>query len=239
MKKYVWILLAGLATIFQSCNDDDGYSVGDMGIDWVTVHVEGDGLYTYTGDTWGTMWPAASGIFGRKLVEGQRAILYFNPLADDFSGYDVAIKPEAIQPFLTKSVETLTSANASDYSNDPTYVEDIWIASNYLHVYFLQKLPAEKLHRVSLVHDEALPEVGDDGYIHLEYRYNTYGDTLNVANEGLVCFNLNTLPLAQAKGIKLKVNDARKGEQELTFEKDEETTQPDVSRLVEADARIE
>lgn len=64
------------------------------------------------------------------------------------------------------------------------------------------------------------PAIGEDGYIHLEYRYNTYGDTTDVFNpyEEVVCYNLNTLPLDEANGIKMKVNSAVYGEQTWVFE---------------------
>lgn len=237
MKKYLLALLAGVVLLLPSCDDNDGYSLGDMAVDWVTVHDKGDGLYTYTGDTWGTMWPAAAGIFGPGLEEGQRAILYFNPLADDFSGYDVAIKPEYIRPFLTKKVEELTEANEEELADHPTYFEEAWIAADYLHIEFLQKLPQTHKHRVSLVHPADEPLVAPDGYIHLQYRYNTYGDTLQTAARGLVCYRLQSLPLDEAKGIKLRVNDARKGLRELTFDKEASSAQPDLNALAEIDRR--
>ena len=81
-------------------------------------------------------------------------------------------------------------------------------------------MPLDKKHRVSLVKRADEPAIGEDGYIHLEYRYNTYGDTTDVFNpyEEVVCYNLNTLPLDEADGIKMKVNSAIYGEQTLVFE---------------------
>lgn len=55
LKRYGAALLLAISTVFQSCNDDDRYSIGDLGVDWVTVHVEGDGAYSFIGDRWGTM----------------------------------------------------------------------------------------------------------------------------------------------------------------------------------------
>lgn len=40
MKKLNLLLLAFLAVMgvtFQSCDDDDGYSLGDVAVDWATV----------------------------------------------------------------------------------------------------------------------------------------------------------------------------------------------------------
>ena len=41
MKKLNLLLLAFLAVMgvtFQSCDDDDGYSLGDVAVDWATVN---------------------------------------------------------------------------------------------------------------------------------------------------------------------------------------------------------
>lgn len=229
---FAFILLAGL---LQSCSDDDGYSIGDIGVDWVTVHVESDGLYTFTGDAWGTMFPAANAIWGYCPVDGERALLYFNPLYDNYGGYDVGIKPERIYPILTKSVETLTEDQEEEYGNDPAYITDLWIGGGYLNLIFLQKAPESVKHRVSLVRKDDAPVISDDGYIHLEYRYNTYGDTLDYALKGVVSYNLGSLPLDEAKGIKLRVNDANYGERIVTFDQTEEPTPEDAKLVLDSD----
>ena len=48
MKKLNLLLLAFLAVMgvtFQSCDDDDGYSLGDVAVDWATVNVKGAHVY--------------------------------------------------------------------------------------------------------------------------------------------------------------------------------------------------
>lgn len=230
--KGYWIAaLLMFAGVMQSCGNDDGYSIGDIAQDWVTIRVEGEGVYSFIGDTWGTMFPAANSVWNYSLVEGQRAFLVFNPLYDNYYGYDVGIKPEQIYPFLTKAVEELTEENEAEYANHPARFENLWIAGGYLNVIFGQKLPSEHKHRVSLVKKQGEEAISEDGYIHLEYRYNTYGDTLDVIKPGVVCFNLNTLPLDEAKGIKLQVNEAYGGEQVFTFENMNQQTPEEVKRL--------
>ena len=236
-KLYGTALLVSLCALFQSCDDDTGYSVGDLGADWVTVHVEGDGVYSFTGDQWGTMWPAATSIMGYRGNEGDRAILYFNPLQEKFQGYDFAIKPEFIKPILTKTVEELNAENESEYGDDPAYIYDVWIAGGYLNMTFRQKMPAEKAHRVSLVRNKKeatdKAEEHEDGYIHLEYRYNTYGDTLTQMVGGAVCYNLSTLEdeLETAKGIKLLIHSAVNGHRTLTFTKEASGTPEEARKL--------
>ena len=129
----------------------------------------------------------------------------------------------------------VTEENEADYADDPTYFEEAWIAAGYLHIRFLQKLPEAKLHRVSLVHRAGEPVVASDGYIHLEYRYNTYGDTLQMTAPALVCYRLQSLPLEEAKGIKVRVNDARKGVHEVVFDPSDEQ-QRDAKELEEISA---
>lgn len=233
LKRYWLIIVLASIGMLQSCSDDEGYSIGDIASDWVTIRVEGDGVYSFTGDTWGTMYPAANGVWNYSLVEGQRAFLIFNPLVDHYYGYDVGIKAEKIYPFLTKAVEDLTSENEDEYADDPAYLENLWVSGGYLNVIFSQKYPSQHAHRVSLVKKVGEQDIADDGYIHLEYRYNTYGDTLNVFNPnvGVVCYNLNTLPLDKAKGIKLKVNEAYYGEHVLTFNNMNEEIPDEVKHL--------
>ena len=48
MKKLTFLLLAFLAVMgvtFQSCDDGDGYSLGDVAVDWATVNVKGAHVY--------------------------------------------------------------------------------------------------------------------------------------------------------------------------------------------------
>ena len=45
MKKFNWILMTLMVffatTTFQSCDNSDGYSIGDIGASWATVRVLG------------------------------------------------------------------------------------------------------------------------------------------------------------------------------------------------------
>ena len=160
--KYAMGLCALTIGMLQtSCDDGDGYSIGDIAYDWVTIHVESDGIYTFTGDTWGTMYPAASGIWGYQITEGTRGLLVFNPLYDNYYGYDVGIKPEQLRTFLTKTVEDLTNENENEYANDPAYVREAWIAGGYMNMLFDMKMPLEKKHRVSLIRHADEQEIGD------------------------------------------------------------------------------
>lgn len=230
MKKLNFLLLALLLTVvpaLQSCDDSDGYSLGDFAIDWATVRVAGGDTYSLTGDAWGTLWPGATAIPGYKPIDGQRVVAYFNPLGDNWEGYDHVVKVEYLRNVLTKQVEELTPENEAEFGNDPVliYKGNMWISGGYLNVIFCQDLPAKEKHRVSLVRDTRSIANGDDGYIHLEYRYNTYGDTTGRWINGVVSFNLNSLDMEGKKGIKVKLNSLENGENvEVIFDVKEQPT---------------
>ena len=60
---------------------------------------------------------------------------------------------------------------------------------------------------------------GEDGYVHLELRYNDYDDVTGYGNWGAVSYNLNSLNFTDAtKGIKLKLNSSVNGEIEVAFD---------------------
>ena len=218
MKFVFGMMLMSVLSIFTGCSNDDGYSVGDIAADWVTIKMEGDRTYSFVGDAWGSMWSVSIPIPTYNPKNGDRAFLLFNPLSDGYAGYDHAVKPEYIYPVLTKTVEEMNHGNEAEYGDDPVRVTDAWIGGGYMNLVFYQKVPSSKPHRVSLVKnmDESYE---DDGYIHLEYRYKTYGDSLtNVVVSGAVSYNLNTLELEGKKGVKMRINSAVNGERILIFD---------------------
>lgn len=93
--KLLWMaMLTLMLPALQSCDDNDGYSLGDIAVDWATVRVVGGDTYSLNADRWGTLWPAATAIPFYKPIDGQRVITYFNPLYDNYEGYDHAVKVE-------------------------------------------------------------------------------------------------------------------------------------------------
>ena len=212
----------------QSCDDNDGYSIGDFTPPlWATVRVTGNAFYLDC-DVWGTLWPVNTDLGWYEPVDGKRVITIFNPLSDGFDGYDHAVKLLRLYDVLTKEVETLTPETEEEFGNDPVAIfkGDIGISGGYLNIVFQQNLPSEKKHRISLVQraeDAEVPlaeEGNDDGYIHLELRYNDYDDLSGVRAPGLVSFNLKELNItSETKGIKLKLNSEVNDEVEITFEK--------------------
>ena len=172
MKKlncFFLVLLLVLIPTLQSCDESDGYSIGQRGGSWATVRVVSGDTYYLESDNYGSLWPAATNVYGFKPVDGKRMLVVFNPLYDNYGEYDMAIKVENLFPVTTKQVEDLTSENEKEIGNDPVSIlkGDIWIANGYLNLIFEQNRPVYGPHRVSLVRN-TIEEAEDDGYIHLE-----------------------------------------------------------------------
>ena len=227
MKKLHWLFMAiclAVMPALQSCDDNDGYSLGDFTPPlWATVRVTGNAFYLNC-DVWGTLWPVNTDIGWYDAVDGQRVITVFNPLWDDYAGYDHAVKLLRLQNVLTKEVETLTPETEEEFGNDPVriYKGDITISGGYMNIFFMQNLPSstDNKQRISLVRpqeDDTL--YGEDGYVHLELRYNDYDDLTGRRSPGAVSYNLNSLDIpSETKGIKLKLNSEENGEVEVTFD---------------------
>ncbi|MCI1648526.1 MAG: NigD-like protein [Bacteroides sp.] len=226
MKRFYGILLMVslvILPVLYSCDNDDGYSLGDFSLpNWATVRVTGS-LYYLDCDYWGTLYPVNTDMSWYQPVDGQRVLTVFNPLSDNFEGYDHAVKILYIKNALTKGVDVLTDANNGDFGNDPVIIRkgDLNISGGYLNIIFVQNLPkdVDTKHRISLVRSENAGSQETDGYIRLELRYNNYDDLSGVYAYGLVSFNLNSLNInSETKGIKLKLNSAENGEVEYSFD---------------------
>lgn len=225
MKKLHWLFMAiclAVMPAFQSCDDNDGYSLGDFTPPlWATVRVTGNAFYLDC-DVWGTVWPVNTDLGWYDAVDGQRVLTMFNPLWDNYEGFDHAVKILNLQNVLTKEVETLTPENEEELGNDPVviYKGDISISGGYMNIFFVQNLPAKTKHRISLVRPQSDDDLyADDGYIHLELRYNDYDDLTSRGVFGAVSYNLNGLDIKpDTKGIKLKLNSEKNGEVEVTFD---------------------
>ena len=207
MRKLHWLFMAvclAVMPVLQSCDDDEGYSIGDFTPPlWATVRVTGNAFYLDC-DVWGTLWPVNTDLWWYEPVDGKRVITMFNPLSDEFDGYDHAVKILSLQDVLTKEVETLTPETEEEFGNDPVLIfeGDISISGGYMNIIFMQNLPSGTKHRISLVRPQ------DD-----------YDDLTGLCKPGAVSYNLNSLNVtSETKGIKLKINSEKNGEVELTFD---------------------
>lgn len=260
-----------LMSALQSC-DDDGYSIGDFSWDWATVRTTGSGGYYLEGDNWGMIEPVATSIPWYKPVDGERVSVFFNPLADMTDKKGVQAKMEGIERLLTKNVEVVANKEDSlKYGNDPItiYEGDMWLGGKFLNVVFRQNLPRSEKHLISLVQDKTqasaggettssvvsqsdtetpTAEVGDDGYVHLELRYNTYGDETKYQGWGKVSFNLDSVYPSIAsttdkpafKGFKVTIHSRTNGEGVVvTLDIDQPVGVPTVAKEVHTGAAVQ
>lgn len=225
MKKFNWILailLLALVPMLQSCDDDDGYSIGDIGWDWGTVRTTGGGGYYLEGDRWGIIDPVTTSIPWYRPVDGERVVAFFNPLDDMDEKQGIMVKMEGIHDVLTKTVEDMTVENEEEFGNDPIVIieGDMWLGGQFLNIIFKQNVPRSEKHRISLVENkiETPQPLADDGYVHLELRYNTYDDVTKHWGWGRVSYNLekfypSVTPIRESafKGFKITINSKGNG----------------------------
>jgi len=184
-------LVLFVAIGFQSCDDDDGYSLGDFWVDIATVETDDNSsAYWFILDDGTTLWPAASDI-QYLPKQGQRIILNYSILSNQKNEFDHYIKINYIWDILTKKTIVLTATNADSIGNDPVKINDMWIGNHYLNVNFLFNYGGIRPHAINLVENSLIPDP-QDGKIHLEFRHNAYGSTNNRLYNGLVCFDLKS-----------------------------------------------
>lgn len=223
MKKITFYLLALLVVatpMLQSC-DNDGYSLGNFSVTMSTVRTEGGDAYSLEMDNGKRLWVAASDIPWYKPIDGQRTIANITLLSGKYYEYDHMVKVNYLSDVLTKKVEELTEENEEEFGNSPVYIEDMWVGGNYLNIRQVFPIPYKELHLVSLVRNTTL-EYPEDGYVHLEYRYNEQEASEDYARRGYISFNLGEFGPAYfanitVKGIKVKINSIKNGEKELVF----------------------
>jgi hypothetical protein len=206
--------------MLQACSNEDGHSLGDIVVDWATVRVE-DNTFYLQGDGVGSLWLVNTNLGFYRPVDGQRILAYYNPLYDNFEGYDQAVRLLDFREALTKQTDELTEENAAELGNDPIliYKGDMGFGGGYMNLIFYQNLPKDlsTKHRISLV--EVKTDT-DDGYVHLKLLYNTYGDKSGRYVAGLVSFNLDKLEIPDnTKGFKVQLNSEENGEVEVTFDR--------------------
>ncbi len=210
MKKLRFYLMAiGLictTLTFQSCldDDDDDYWKLRYPNALVTVKPLSDNSFFLQLDDNTTLLPVniTSSPYGDKEV---RALVNFSKSDEPSEGYDKAVHINWIDSILTKQIAPdLGTDNDSIYGTDPVEIVNDWVTiaeDGYLTLRF-RTIRGEygKAHFVNLLmsQDAANP-------YEVEFRHNAYDDTYGVERDGLVAFNLDSLPDTEGKTVKLKL----------------------------------
>ena len=220
-KRSYWligVLLIVLGLSLQSCNDDDDrlVSVHYTPSLWATVRIFDDAFYLDC-DRWGTLWPTNVDFNECDVVDGQRVLTSFNLYQEGYENYDYAVNLRSLKKVLTKEVEPLNLETETEYGNDSLliYKSGLSLSGGHLNVVFLQNLPAyDQKHRISLLQDSN--SIDENGYVHLELRYNDYDDLSGRRAYGMVSFDLTSI-LEGMNGVVLKFNSEMNGEVEVTL----------------------
>jgi len=224
MKKFnlylILIVLMFIPTL-QSCLDDDdnGYSLDNASITIATVKKEAGNTLYFVLDNGKTLWPAAALVPYQGLENGARIVGSFTYLSDKQNGFDHYVRLNDYSTILTKNVINLTAANKDSIGDDPVRITDMWVSGDYLNVEFNMNIPSVQKHRVNLVKNTT-KEYPNDGYIHLEYRYNDMNDVTGCVAHSIVSFKLGDLGVDKTdkNGLKIRINSAVNGEKIITID---------------------
>ena len=205
-----------IALGFSSCSNNDGYSIGDIGISWATVKTIGDSkAYYLDSDNFGSLWIGGSRIFNFTPKDGERVVAVFNPLVDNYEGYDMAILLEDLYPVLTKKV--ITDPTDESLGNSPITISKghMWVAAGYLNLIYQQTQSATAKPTINLVYNE---ENSTDEYIGLDLFYNNSNQNNSYTLPVNVSFDLSTLNLEEKKGIDVTINSIKNGKVTLRID---------------------
>lgn len=186
---------------FQSCLDDDDYNHGYLTPNaLVTVKSVSDNLFFLQLDDTTTLLPVniTSSPYGNKEV---RALVNCREVNEPAEGYSKAVYVNWIDSILTKQIAPdLGVENDSVYGTDPVDMIRDWVTiaeDGYLTLRFRTNWgDRNKAHFVNLLasQDPANP-------YEVEFRHNAYGDVYGVEGDGLVAFNLGSLPDTEVKRL--------------------------------------
>lgn len=191
---------------FQSClDDDDNYYGGNWRANaLVTVKPVDDNSFYLQLDDATTLLPVniTSSPYGAKEV---RALVNCREVDEPSDGYTKAVHINWIDSILTKQIAPdLGIENDTEYGTDPVEIVNDWVTiaeDGYLTLRFRTIWGDQsKAHYVNLLvsQDPANP-------YEVEFRHNAFGDVNGRYGDGLVAFNLSSLPDTEGKTVKLKL----------------------------------
>lgn len=171
-----------------SCDDKDGYSLGNFKFEIATVEPLSHDTYALILDNGDRLWPAASDVAYLPKAN-QRVFVNYTILSDQQGEYAHYVKINDIWNVLTKNVIELNEANADSIGNDPIKLNSMWIGGDYLNVDLMFNYGGVRPHLFNLVNNTLNPDTLD-GVVELELRHNAYGSQNMELFEAIACFNL-------------------------------------------------
>lgn len=151
------------------------------------------------------LWVTSNQIENFKPDDGQRLLIEFNIIEDkrEDGEYDYDIQLNRVREMLTKDIFHITPETQDSIGNDPVHVQNIWIGSKYLNVYFAYNY-MNATHYINLVSDAE--KTYDDGKIHLEFRHNANNDYPMYNGFGYASFDISSLQNEEADSVQIVVH---------------------------------
>ena len=200
------VSMVSLAMSLTSCLDDDDDDAYYLSIPnaLVTVKPTADNAFYLQLDDSTTLFATnmSNSPFGEKEV---RALTNFEVVNEPANGYNKAVHINWIDSILTKSIAPdMGLKNDSVYGTDPVEMVNDWVTiaeDGYLTLRFRTEVGSSGAkHFVNLL----LNQNPENPY-EVEFRHNAFGNTGGPMADGLVAFNLDSLPDTQGKTVKLKL----------------------------------
>ena len=224
MKPFKFILSAMAvfmaAPFFQSCLDDDdnNYSLF-FPTAMVTVKNIPDGGIYLQEDANTTLFPVnlTKSPYNGKVV---RAIVNYSDTDADAHGFTKAVQVHWIDSILTKNtVPTLgTEEDIAKYGNNPVEIRNDWYTvceDGYLTLRFLTLWGNIGVtHSVNLI-----TGVNPENPYEVHFAHNQFNDNVFLEKDGIVAFDLSSLPDTNGETVKLKLTwNSFSGEKSAEFD---------------------
>jgi hypothetical protein len=221
MKKIVFGILVGFLVLFSACNDDDGYSLGDMWIGF-GIYLNDGGKEQIVMDNNDVLVSVASNDpnWSDDFEDGDRVLLNFTILDEELNDDGTVelyyVKVNDIDNVLMKEIMDITSENEDSIGNDPIIVSEYWITDSLLN-FKLKYWGYNGMHYLNLVKQPGDITAADQP-IQLELRHNANDDSESVPYTAFVSFSLNSLRIDGLDSVSFEFTSTDYDEQEYTEE---------------------
>lgn len=222
--KYFFRLMLGAILLFigvfafSACGNDESYpqSTVTIGMADVQKPPQYDAPYLVL-DNGEKLWVVQSAMPYQDLKPGERIFGNYSLLEPGKDGFNYNIRLNDYTMVPIQDIIDLTPDNVDSIGDKKVQVKDMWPTAKYLNVRFMLNFPNPQQPILNLVVNRMIPLV-DDGYAHLELRYNNNGSNGRLVL-GLVSFRLGdyTPEESDLKGLKILVNTVSEGEKTYTF----------------------
>lgn len=203
--RFVLLILAAVAGMcsLQSCDNDEGYSLDTFAVEIMTAQPISDDTYYFIRDNGETLWPLANSDYRFNPKYRQRAQVNYTMLSDSISGYSHGIKVNWVDGIRTKAIAPFEGErNDSIYGTDPIELIAMEVGGGFLDVLFGANYGnSGESHYINLIPVKG----GNESPYELEFRHNAYNDPPLMGAQGLVSFDLSSLPDTEGKTVKLKI----------------------------------